>query len=103
MLLRSTTFSLPYVRNSRHIQSVLVKAETACGFCTNKYFYLRVMEISSCSTLISLAPDEQIIKTVSSSCTQTADIAVLVICLSSSSVYGFSADRYLVSNMYVNV
>jgi len=62
-----------------------------------------VMEITSCNSLISLAPGEQIIKIISSSCTQTADIALLIICLSSSSVYGFSAERYLVSNMYVNV
>lgn len=83
MLLRSTTFFLPYVRNSRQIQSVRMKAETACRFCTNKYFYItygmleRVMEIASCNSLLSFTPGEQIIKTVSSSCTQTADIVFL--------------------------
>ena len=109
MLLRSTTFSLSYVRNSRLVQIVQMKAETACRFCANKYFYISYsmlemgMEITSCKSLISLAPGEQIIKTVSSSSTQTADIALLIIFLTSSSVNGFSVDRYLVLNMYVNV
>jgi hypothetical protein len=113
MLLRSATFYLLYVRNPRHMQIVQMKAETACRFYTNKYFYInysmleRVMEIASCNSLISLAPGEQIIKTVSSSCTQTADIALLIILfifvfcvwIFCRKVYSFEYVRECVSNL----